>query len=207
MCFDDQALCRDIDIGLQLFQIGDEQYAFQQFIDTLAGLCADFDHDRITAPFLGVQFVLSRQLRLYQLGIGGIFVNLVDSDDDLGVGFVGEADRFDGLRFDTVIRRYHDDDHVRQRCTVLTKRREGLMAWRVEQRHGATVTLHLVGADVLSNAAGFTFHNLLAEDGIQKAGLAVIDMAHHRYDRWPFDGVLGYLPDMSFGSDADLFLF
>ena len=43
--------------------------------------------------------------------------------------------------------------------------------------------LHLIGADMLGDAAGFAGHHIGLAQGVEQRGLAVIDMAHHRDHR------------------------
>ena len=59
------------------------------------------------------------------------------------------------------------------------------MARRIEESQlGARLGRHLIGADMLGDAAGLAGHHTGLADGIQQAGLAMVDMAHDRHDRW-----------------------
>ena len=90
-----------------------------------------------------------------------------------------------GLRHDAVVGR-HDQDHdvgglgaARPHCC------EGRMARRIEEGHDPAIGLHVVGADVLRDAACLTFHDMRVTYVVQQRGLAVVDMAHHGDDRRP----------------------
>ncbi len=76
--------------------------------------------------------MLRGELGLDHVRVGGFFVDFVDSDDDFGVRVTSKANRFDRLRLDTVIGRYHDNHDVGQRRAVLPECRESLMARRIE---------------------------------------------------------------------------
>ena len=57
------------------------------------------------------------------------------------------------------------------------------------------VVLHLVGADVLGDAAGLAGRHLGLADGVEQAGLAVVDVAHDGDDRAARLEVLGVVLD------------
>ena len=60
------------------------------------------------------------------------------------------------------------------------------MAGRVDEGDlGARGRSHLIGADMLGNAARFAGYDVGLADGVEHRGLAVIDMAHDRDDRRP----------------------
>ena len=53
------------------------------------------------------------------------------------------------------------------------------MAWRIDEGHlRPTRRRHLVGADVLRDAAGFTRNHVGLANGVEQARLAVVDVAH-----------------------------
>ncbi len=90
------------------------------------------------------------------------------------------VDRLGGLRLDAVVG--GDDDHrdVRHAGAAGAHRGEGLVARRVEERHELVVVMHLVGADVLRDAAGLARDDLGRADRVQQRRLAVVDVAHDR---------------------------
>ena len=69
------------------------------------------------------------------------------------------------------------------------------MAWGIEEGDQLAIRrLHLVGADVLGDAAGFARDDAGLPDRIQKRGFAVVDVAHDRDDRRARQqGVVGIL--------------
>ena len=54
-----------------------------------------------------------------------------------------------------------------------------------------SLTVHVIGADVLRDAAGFALGDARFADGVEQRGLAVVDVAHDRDDRRARDDVLG----------------
>ena len=57
------------------------------------------------------------------------------------------------------------------------------MARRIEECDLAVLHLHLIGADVLRDSAGFLFGNASLADCVKQRRLAVIDVTHDRDDR------------------------
>ena len=100
------------------------------------------------------------QLGEHALRVGIVLVDLVDRDDDRYLGGAGMVDRLDRLRHDAVISGddEHDDvGHLRATGAHLGERR---VARRVDEGDLVTAALHLVGADVLGDAAGLTRHHI-----------------------------------------------
>ena len=64
------------------------------------------------------------------------------------------------------------------------------MAGGIQEGDGLAVDLHLIGADVLGDAAGLAGRDGGIADGIEKAGLAVVHMAHDHHHGSPGDQVL-----------------
>ena len=54
---------------------------------------------------------------------------------------------------------------------------------RVQERDRVVAVVHLVGADVLGDAAGLARGHLGLADGVEQRGLAVVDVAHDRDHR------------------------
>ena len=63
-----------------------------------------------------------------------------------------------------------------------THGREGLVTGGVDERHETLVALelgqHLVGTDVLRDAAGFALTDIRLTDHVEQTGLTVVDVAH-----------------------------
>ena len=107
-------------------------------------------------------------------------------------GGLGVIDGLDRLRHDAVVGGDHEHDDVRHLGAALAHGGEGLVARRVDEgdlvakrRH------HLIGADMLGDAAGLLAHDIGRADGVEQRRLAVIDMAHDGDDRRARLHVLG----------------
>ncbi len=80
------------------------------------------------------------------------------------------------------------------------------MPRRVDEGDLLALHLHLVGADVLGDATGLAVRNVGLADGVQDAGLAVVDVAHDGDRRRPGLQVGGLLLDL-LALYGDRFLF
>ncbi len=92
-------------------------------------------------------------------------------------------DGFLGLRHHAVVRGHHQHHHVRTLRAAGAHGRERRVAGRIQEGDQASLLLHLVGADVLGDAARLARGHLRLADGVQQGGFAVIHMAedgHHR---------------------------
>ena len=92
-------------------------------------------------------------------------------------------DGLHGLRHDAVVGRHHQHHDVGGLGAARAHGGEGRVAGRVQEGDDALARLHLVGADVLGDAAGLPGRHLGAADVIEERGLAVIDVAHDRDHR------------------------
>ena len=128
-------------------------------------------------------------------GIGVRLVDLVDGDDDRNLGRLGVIDRLDGLRHDAVVGRHHQHHDVGHLGAARAHRREGGVAGRVDEGDArAGRRGHLIGADMLGDAAGFARRHFGGTDGVEQRGLAVVDMTHdgdHRRARLEQRRVVG----------------
>ena len=88
----------------------------------------------------------------------------------------------DGLRHYLVIGCNHNDYNVGDAGTTGTHGGEGLMTGGVEEGDGLVAHLHLIGADMLCDAARLALYDVGVADIVQQGSLAVIDMAHHSDD-------------------------
>ncbi len=59
------------------------------------------------------------------------------------------------------------------------------MARRIDEHHAAIIHLHFIRTDVLRDSAGLTCRHVFAANGIQQAGLPMVDVSHHRDHRRP----------------------
>ena len=125
-----------------------------------------------------------QQLLADAVGVGAGAVDLVNRDDDGNVRGFRVFDRLDGLRHDAVIGGDHQDHDVGHTCAAGAHGGEGLMAGGVQKSDfGAGGEFHLIGADMLGDAASLMRRDASMAERIQQAGFAVIDMAHDGDDR------------------------
>ena len=97
---------------------------------------------------------------------------------------LGMADRFFGLRHDAVVGGHHENNQIRDLRAARAHLCERGMARRVEERDLlAVLQLHLIGADMLGDAAGFARDHIGLAQRIEQRSLAVVDMAHDGDDR------------------------
>src|SRR5699024_6922962 len=158
-----------------------EQHRFQQRIDVEVLTGGDVHEHRVAAVLLGDQVVLGQLLAdLLRIGLG--LVDLVDRDHDRHLRRLGVVERLDGLGHHTVVRRDHQDRDVGDVRTAGTHGGERLVARGVDEGQRTVLLLvldlHLIGADVLGDAAGLPGADLRLADRVQQAGLAVVDVAH-----------------------------
>ncbi len=151
---DDHALGGAIGIGGELQHLGLQRDRFEQLVE--AGLLQrrDLDLQRIAAEALHHD-LLAQQLGAHALRVGALLVDLVDGHDHRHAGGLGVIDGLDRLRLDAVIGGHHQHHDVGHLSAALAHGGEGLVARRVdegdlvaERRH------HLIGADMLGDAAG-----------------------------------------------------
>ena len=119
------------------------------------------------------------------------------------VGGLGVVDGFEGLRHHAVVGGNHDDDDVGDLGAAGTHAGKRFVARGVEEddlaagSRGAFLgELHLVGADVLGDAAGFARRHVGFANGVEQRGLAVVDVAHDgdhgRARNFELVGIVGF---------------
>src|SRR5579862_241215 len=179
--------------------VGDEQDLLQEVVEALALLGGDLGELRRPAPCLGLQSLV-RELAEDAVGVRVRQVDLVDGDDDRHLGRTCVRDRLARLRHDTVVG--GDDEHrdVGHLGAASEHGGERLVARRVEEGDLASVDLGLVGADVLGDAAGLGLDDRGLADRVEERGLAVVDVAHDRDDRWArLERLLGIVVALGLG--------
>ena len=119
-----------------------------------------------------------RELLLDPVRVGADLVHLVDGDHERHLGGARVVDRLHRLRHDAVVGRHHDDGDVGDLGAAGAHGRERLVARRVQEGDLAAVVVHLVGADVLGDAAGLARGHLGGADRVEQRRLAVVDVAH-----------------------------
>ena len=180
---DHRAFGRTFRVGLEVEHFGLQPDGFEQpvEIDLLGRRHLDVEH--VAAHQFDLDLVLE-QLGPDPLGLGVRLVDLVDGDDDRNLRRLGVLDRLDRLRHHAVIGRDHQHHDVGDLGAAGAHRRERLVARRIDEGDlRARRRRHLVGADVLGDAAGFAARHVGGADGVEQRGLAVVDVAHDGHDR------------------------
>ncbi len=120
-------------------------------------------------------------------GVGAFLVDLVHRHHDRHIGGLRVVDGFHRLRHHAVVSGDHQDRDVGGLRTAGTHGGERLVTGGVDEGDRALVAVQLgedlVGADVLSDAAGLALAHVGLTDGVQQAGLSVVDVTHHRHHR------------------------
>ena len=173
-----------VGVGLEVEHFGLQRHHFQQLVEIGLVLGGDLDVDHVAAHRFDLHFVL-QQFGAHALRLGVGLVDLVDGDDHRNLRRLGVIDRLDGLRHHAVIGRDHQDDDVGHLGAARAHRGERGVAGRVDEGDllAAFRRGHLIGADMLGDAAGFAGDHIGMAQRIEQRGLAVVDMAHHGHDR------------------------
>ena len=188
----DRAVGGAVGVGLQLLHFGGQIDHLQQVVNALAGLGGDGANNGVAAPLLRHQLVLG-ELLLDPLGVGSGFIHLVDGHDHRDLGGLGVVDGLHGLGHDAVVGGHHQDGHVSNHGTAGTHGGKGLVAGGVQEGNRLALHLHLIGTDVLGNAAGLTGRHVGVADIVQQRGLAVVDVAHDHHNGSAGDQILLFI--------------
>src|SRR5271168_4530978 len=179
--FEHRTACRSVGVGFQFAQIGDEKNNFEKFVDALLLLGGNFDEFGVAAPFGGHQAVFG-ELPFYAFELRFWFVDFVDGHDDRNVGGLGVVDGFFRLGHDAVVGGDDEHDDVGDFSAAGAHTGKSFVTGSVDEDDAAIVDEDFVGADVLGNAAGFAAGNIGLANGVEQAGFAVVDVAHHGDD-------------------------
>ena len=177
---DNGALGGAVGVGLQLAHLGGKGQHLQQVVHAHAGLGGDGADNGVAAPLLAHQAVF-RELLLDALGVGLGLIHLVDGHNDGDTGGLSVVDGLHGLGHDAVLGGHHQDGDIRDHGTPGAHGGEGLVAGGVQEGDGLAVDLHLIGADVLGDAAGLAAGHMGVADIVQQTGLAVVHVAHDHH--------------------------
>src|SRR3954471_6953830 len=173
--------------------VGGEHHRLEQLPD--AGAChgRHVDEDRLAAVLLRDEAVL-RELAASLRRVGAFLVDLVDGDDNRDVSRLRVVERLDGLRHHAVVGGDDEDRDVRDLRTTGTHGGERLVARCVDEGDRAVLVLdrrvHLVGTDVLGDAAGLARLHVGRADRVEQLGLSVVDVSHDGHDRRTGDEIL-----------------
>ena len=186
---DRHALRLHVGVGPQVQRgVRGQQHRLEQLLDVGALLGRDVDEHGVAAEILGDQAVFG-ELPADLGRVGALLVDLVDRHHDRHVGRLRVVDGLHRLRHHAVVGRHHEDRDVGGLRTAGTHRGERFVARGVDEGDrplGAVqVDLDLIGADVLGDATGLALAHVGLADGVQQAGLAVVDVTHHGDHRRP----------------------
>ena len=180
---------------LELLHVRHQADHLHELVEIGVLLRRNIDEDGVAAPVFGQQSTVG-QLLLDPVGLRLRLVDLVDGDDERNLGGLGVVDGLEGLRHHSVVGGHHQHHNVGDLGAAGTHAGKGFVTRRVEEddlaakgRRVGVGDLHLVGADVLRNAAGFAAGYVGGADGVEQAGFAVIDVAHDGDHRRTGDGV------------------
>ncbi len=180
---DHGAFGRPVRIGLEIEHFGLQRDHVEQLVEIALLLGRNLDLEHVAAEQFDLDLVL-QQFGAHALGLGVGLVDLVDGDDDRHLRRLGVLDRLDRLRHDAVVGGDHQDHDVGDLGAARAHRREGGVAGRVDEGDAAARRRrHLIGADMLRDAAGLAGCDLGRADGVEQRRLAVIDVAHDGDDR------------------------
>ena len=172
-----------IRISFELHQFSLKRKLFQQIIEPGLLQSRYFDILHFATHLFDDDFVLEQALT-DTLRVSTVLVALVDRNDHRHIGRTGMIDSLDRLRHDAVISSDDEDDDIGHHRTACAHFRESFVARCIEEGDQVTALgLHLIGTDMLCNAAGFTSLNIGTAQRIKQRGLAMVDMAHHGYNR------------------------
>ena len=174
-----------LDVG-----VGGQEDGLEQFVEAIAGLGADGHERHLTAVLLDDDAALG-ELGLDTVGLAVGQVHLVEGHDDGHARRLGVVDGLDRLGHDAVVGGHHQHGDVGDLGSARTHGREGLVTGRVEEDDAAAVDDGLAGADVLGDAATLAVGDGGLADGVEQAGLAVVDVAHDGHDRGTLDELVG----------------
>ena len=177
------AVRRPVRVGGELEQLALQQDRLDQLVQVGTLGRGDLDRQHVAAHSLVDNLVL-QQILADPVGIGVRPVAFVDGDDDRHARRLGVVDRLGGLRHHRIVGRHHQDNDVGDRGAAGAHLGERFVAGGVDEgdllaaRHR-----HLIGADMLGDAAGLARRHVGLAQGVEQRCLAVVDVAHHRDDR------------------------
>src|SRR5215212_8498762 len=163
-------------------RIGSQHDRLEQLVEVQLGLGRDIDEHGVAAVLLGHQAVLG-ELAANLRGVRLRLVDLVHRHHDRHLGRLGVVQRLHRLRHHPVVSRDHEDRDVRGLRAAGTHGGERLVTRGVDERDRPLGVLdhgvHLVGTDVLGDAAGLLVHDVGRAEGVEELGLAVVHVTHH----------------------------
>ena len=193
--FDRDTTGRSIRVRLEgKRRIRSQEDRFKELTDTGAFLRRNVDEHDIAAVILSNEPIFG-QLTTDLIRGGAFLIDLVDRDHDRHVRCLSVVDRLNGLGHHAVIGSDHEDRNVGDLRATGAHRGEGLVTGSVDESNRTSLAfmldVHLVGADVLGDAAMLGVDDIRMTNRVEELGLAVVDVAHDRDDRRTRLHVLG----------------
>src|SRR5690242_14103440 len=190
---DDHPFRRAVGIGPELKHLGLKSDGIEQLVEARPFQGRDLDLERIAAEDLHHD-LLAQQLGTHALRIGARLVDFVDGDDHRHAGRLGVVDGLDRLRLNPIVGGDDENYDVGHLGTALAHGGKCLMARGVDERDLVPGRRHhLIGADMLRDAAGLLADDIGGADGVEQRGFAVVDMAHDGDDRRARLQILGLI--------------
>jgi len=173
-------------VGLKVFHLSHQEQHFEKLVDVFALDGANRHHHHISTPFFSEEILL-RELLLHPVCRGTFFVDLVDGYNNRHLCGPGVADRLKRLRTHTVVGGDDQDGNVGDFRPPRTHRGECGVARGVEEGELPCLVFvldfNLVSTDVLGDSTGFSSSHPCLSDRIEKARLAMVDVAHDGHHR------------------------
>ena len=176
-------------VGTKIFHFGDEEDAVEELVDIDVVLGADNVTHRVAAPFLEENAVFG-ELLFHAVRFGIRLVDLVDGHDDGEFVLFQIFDDFFGLGAHAIVSRHDQDGDVSDREPAFAHGGKGFVSRRVDECDELFVLLHLIGADMLGDAAGFASGHVGLANRVEEGRLAVVDVAENSDDGGPWREVL-----------------
>ena len=166
-------------------RVGGEQHRIQKVLDARALPGRHVDEHHVAAVLLRDETVLG-ELLAHPARVRVGLVDLVDGNDDRNLGGLGVVQGLHRLGHDAVVGGDHEDREVGHLRTTGTHGGERLVTRGVDEGDRAldlfVLGPHLIGADVLRDAAGLALGDVRLTDRVEKARLTVVDVAHDGHD-------------------------
>ena len=175
-------LCHLMRVGTQFQYFSLQQNHLQQIIQPKLLLGGNLHKDGVTAPLFGDQLQFG-ELLLNAIRICVLQIDLVNRNNNGDIRSLGMGNGFPCLWHHAIIGRHHQDHDIGNLSTACTHGGEGFVAWGIQEDNSAFVRLNFIGADMLCNAASFGGLDICLPDGVEQRRLAVVNMAHNRYNR------------------------
>ena len=170
-------------IGLQIEQLGLQRDEIEQLVEIDVLGRRNFDLERFAAERFDLYLML-QQFAAHALRFGVRLIDFVDRHDHRDIGGARMGDRFRRLRHDAIVRGDDENDNVRDLGAARAHRGECRVTGGVDERYLRAVRPgDLIGANMLSDAAGLPGDDIGVPDRVEQRRLAMIDMTHDRHDR------------------------